>query len=113
MGERPRRLCACRVAPAMFAQALESEMVRDVTGSSPVRGAKRKQIERSAFSFTFLMAMNHCCLLSKQQEFAVVGIFEFVQISSANIGSEPSIHSASPSPSPEGDMDKKHKSSIY
>ena len=39
--ERPRRLCDCRVALDVFAQAWESEMI-GVTGSSPVRGAKNK-----------------------------------------------------------------------
>ena len=35
------------------------------------------------------MAMNHCCLLRKQQKFAVAGISEFLQTPSANSGSEP------------------------
>ena len=39
MSERAKRLCDCRVAPTMIAQGWESEMIGDVTGSSPVRGA--------------------------------------------------------------------------
>ena len=47
-----KRLCFCRVALDVLARMRGVwNCYQGVTGSSPVGGAKRKQIERSAFSF--------------------------------------------------------------
>ena len=70
MDERPRRLCACRVVPAMFAQVWESEAPNDVTGSSPVRGAKQNPLSKEG-GFLFVLFIFHYSLVTIHYSFGI------------------------------------------